>query len=327
MPTKKRLILLLKFAVSGLLIWFILGKIDLAEAFDQIANMDAALALLALVIVYVQLIPATLRWTAVLDAIGAPLAFLTALRLFFIGIFFNQALPSSVGGDAVRIYVAHREGLTLRGAVNGVMLERAATVVALVLVVAAMQPQFQARVDDEAGRLLVPALALLALALAGGLAFLMFLDRLPLSLQRWRLVRGIGYLAGDTRRVFLAPGPMAKTVAWAAIGHVNISFAVFVLARSLDIETTLIDCLALVPLVILVTTLPISIAGWGVREGAMVVAFGLIGVAGESAVVLSVMMGIMAIVGSLPGGVLWLLSGESRKAIPDAVPDPSDAAG
>lgn len=326
MPTKKHLMTLLKFAVSGLLIWFVLSRIDLASAIDQIVGMDPAMAFLALVIFYFQTIPATLRWTAVLDAIQAPLGFLQALRLFFIGIFFNQALPSSVGGDAVRIYVAHREGLTLRGAVNGVMLERISTVIALVLVVAAMQPQFQDRVDEGSGIWLLPALGALALALAGGLVFLMFLDRLPASLQHWRVVRGLGYLAGDTRRVFLAPRPMLRTIGWGIAGHANISFAMFVLATGMDVDVSFVDCLTLIPLVILVTTLPISIAGWGVREGAMVVAFGLIGVASESAVVLSVMMGILAILGSLPGGILWLLSGQSRKDIPDAVADPSDAA-
>ncbi len=175
-------------------------------------------------------------------------------------------------------------------------------------------------------RALLPALGALALALAGGLVFLMFLDRLPASLQHWRVVRGLGYLAGDTRRVFLAPGPMLRTIAWGIAGHANISFAMFVLAMGLDVDVSFVDCLTLIPLVILVTTLPISIAGWGVREGAMVVAFGLIGVASESAVVLSVMMGILAILGSLPGGILWLLSGQSRNDIPDTVADPSDAA-
>jgi len=326
MPSKKHLMTLLKFAVSALLIWFVLSKIDLAAALDRIAGMDPAMAALALALICLQTIPATLRWTAVLDAIEAPLPFLQALRLFFIGIFFNQTLPSSVGGDAVRIFVAHREGLTLRGAINGVMLERASTVIALVLVVAAMQARFLERVDDTAGKWVLPAVGLLALAAVGGLAFLMVLDRLPASLPRWRIVRGLGYLAGDTRRVFLAIGPAVKTIFWGAVGHTNVSFAVFVLAVGLDIDVSFLDCLTLVPLVLLVTTVPISIAGWGVREGAMVVAFGLIGVANESAVVLSIMLGLLAICGSLPGGILWLKSGQSRKDVPDAIVDPTDAA-
>ena len=315
MLTKKRLTLALKFAVSGLLIWFVLSRVDLDAAATQIAAMDLAMVVLALVIVLVQIVPATLRWTAVLDAIEAPLAFVEAVKFFFIGVFFNQALLSSVGGDAVRIYVAHRAALTLRGAINGVMLERVATVIALVLLVAAMQPFFQSGIDDEAARWLMPFLALLAAALAGGLAFLMVLDRLPARLHRWRLVRGLTYLADDARKVFLAPKPLAKAIAWGVVGHTNVSLAAYVLAVGLHIEVTVLDCVTLIPLVILVTTLPISIAGWGVREVAMVGAFDLVGVAQGSATVLSLLLGVLFVVGSLPGGVLWLRSGATRKGL------------
>ncbi len=63
---------------------------------------------------------------------------------------------------------------------------------------------------------------------------------------------------------------------------------------------------------LLVTTLPISIAGWGVREGAMVAAFSLVGVPVEGALVLSILFGLLILLISLPGGVVWMLSGDSR---------------
>jgi uncharacterized protein (TIRG00374 family) len=322
MLTKKRLILALKFAVSGLLIWFLLSNIDLDNAGARIVEMDLALFASAIGIAVVQTVPATLRWKAVLDAIGARLDFWMAWRFFYIGAFFNQILPSSVGGDAVRIYVAHRAGLTLSGAINGVMLERVATVLALIILVAALQPLFQARIAEEAAvGWIVPVLAVLAVAVLAGTGLLMSLDRLPERLHRWSLVRGLTYLAGDTRKVFLTPAALAKALAWAVVGHVNISLSVYALALGLHLEVTATDCITLVPLVILVTTVPISIAGWGVREGAMVVAFGLVGVSPDSAVVLSVLLGIAVIISSLPGGVLWLLSGARRRDVAIATDD------
>ncbi len=315
MLTKKRLILALKFAVSGLLIWFLFANVDLSAAKDRLLDVSPGMLAVAALVLVIQVIPATLRWLAVLDAIEAPLTFLKAVQIFWIGVFFNQTLPSSVGGDAVRMYVARRDGLSLRGAVNGVMLERVATVVALVLLVVMVQPFFLARVADEASRWFLPALALLAAVLAGGLALLMCLDRLPEALHRWRLVRGLIYLADDTRKVFLAPLPMGRAVGWGVVGHANVSMAVYALALGLGMEVTALDCIALVPPVILVTTLPVSIAGWGVREGAMVAAFGFIGATPESALVLSVLFGLVALVSSLPGGVIWMLMGVGRKEV------------
>ena len=83
----------------------------------------------------------------------------------------------------------------------------------------------------------------------------------------------------------------------------------FALARALGVAVDFLDCLVLVPPVILVSTLPISLAGWGVREGAMVAAFGLIGIAAYQALGVSVAFGLVAIVVGVPGGVVWLLGG------------------
>lgn len=157
----------------------------------------------------------------------------------------------------------------------------------------------------------------------------MVLDRLPVSFHRWRLIRGLAALATDTRRVFLAPGPAFRVLGWAAAGHVNLTLGVYSIALGLDLDVTLLDCLALIPPVILITTLPISIAGWGVREGAMVAAFSLIGVAAEGALALSLLFGLLVVVTSLPGGVIWLLSGDrsTDMSVPDmeagTVPAPS----
>ena len=66
------------------------------------------------------------------------------------------------------------------------------------------------------------------------------------------------------------------------------------------------------PPVLLVMTLPISIAGWGVREQAMVAAFALVGVPGEGALALSIMFGLMGLITGLPGGVVWLISSDKK---------------
>ncbi|MDP6573513.1 MAG: lysylphosphatidylglycerol synthase transmembrane domain-containing protein [Rhodospirillales bacterium] len=321
---KRWLSVALKFAVSGLLIWFLLGTIDLVAAQARLVEVAPAMLGLSLAVLVVQILISVVRWGAVLDALEASLPFMTALRLFMIGAFFNQTLPSSVGGDGVRMYMAHRAGLKLGAAINGVMLERAAVVAALVLVVLAAQPYLVSRVGDEVAAWLVPAALLFAAAIAAAIVFLSFLDRLPASLHRWRLVRGLAILAGDTRRVFLRPGHAFRVLGWSVLGHVNVTLCVYVLALGLKLDVTLMECLALFPPVLLVTTLPISIAGWGVREGAMVAAFGLVGVPSEGALVLSLLFGLVAMAVSLPGGLVWLRSGERRSNIP--VPAVAEAA-
>ena len=70
-----------------------------------------------------------------------------------------------------------------------------------------------------------------------------------------------------------------------------------------------LDCLVLIPPVVLVSTIPISIAGWGVREAAMITLLALVGVAKADAFVLSVLFGLLTFGLSLPGGIVWIIGG------------------
>jgi hypothetical protein len=299
-----------KVALSITLIGFLLWNASLSSIGAYLAGLGPGSVTAYLGLLLVQLVLGAARWNAALRAITTPLPFAQAFAFFSMGAFFSQVLPGSVSGDAVRIYKVHRAGQRLGLAVNGVMLERVATVFALILLVAAMQPWMLSRFGDQVPTWTVPVLTVGAVA---AVLLLTTLDRLPQSLRHWRVLRGLAALGADTRRLFLRPFPAAHVLGLAVVGHVNVSVAVYVLAVAMDLPVSVFDCIFLVPPVILVTTIPISIAGWGVREGAMVAAFGLIGVPAEGALALSVMLGLGALVGSWPGAVLWVLEGARRR--------------
>ncbi|MDA1088912.1 MAG: lysylphosphatidylglycerol synthase transmembrane domain-containing protein [Proteobacteria bacterium] len=319
--SKKLLALALKFLVSGFLIWFLISKIDLGEAKERLLDADPLMLAAALLVILIQICVGGLRWQAVMKAIGSPISTLKSIQLFYIGAFFSQILPSSVGGDAVRIYKIYREGIGLRASVNGVLLERAVTVVALVVLVDITFPWFMPRVDAATMKLILPGIIMVTLAGAVGLGFLMMLDRLPEGLRRWRIFRGLGNLGVDARQVFLSVPHLIPVLALGIITHINISFCVFLLAMSLNLDVTWLDCLVLVPPVLLVMTLPISIAGWGVRETAMVAAFGLIGVPEGGAAVLGFLLGLVGIASAAPGGVIWLVSRDKGETMDYPEPD------
>lgn len=297
---------LLKGGISlGLIAW-VLSKVDLASAWNQALTIDPAMAWTAVALMLVQIGLGAVRWGMVLRALDAAFHWTRTVTVYYIGIFFSIVLPGAVGGDAVRMWFARRSGLSLATAISSVMLERAMTVFALVLLVCLTQPILLHRLPNLPGAWVFPVL--LAICVLGILT-LATMDKLPASLHRWRVVRGLVQLAGDTRKLFFHPGWSLSTLIVALVGHVNLSMAVYVLAVGLRLDVHALDCLVLVPPVILIMTLPISIAGWGVRETAMVTAFGFVGVADHSALVLSVLFGIVTMVTALPGGLVFLLAG------------------
>jgi hypothetical protein len=81
----------------------------------------------------------------------------------------------------------------------------------------------------------------------------------------------------------------------------------YALAGSLGLPLTLGESLTLIPPVVLATTLPLSIGGWGIREAGMVGMLGMVGIPRAGALVLSVQLGLLSVLMSLPAGVLWLL--------------------
>jgi uncharacterized membrane protein YbhN (UPF0104 family) len=315
MSRKQILVLALKIVISASLIAWLFGtKVDVSGIGERLARISVPWLAAGIGVFLMQMLIGAMRWKAVADTVGPRLPLGAALRYFWTGSFFGQVL--SVGGDAMRVYQAYRAGVGLAPAFNGVFLERAGTILALLLVVAATSPILFGRIAaDTASLMLFAAL----LALAGGLVgivLLLQIDRVPPSFDRWRAVRGFRAVAADTRRVFLAPRPLMRLLAWGFLTHVNLTFAVFVLARGLAMPLTWFDCLALIPPVILAATLPISIGGWGVREGAMIVLLGLIGIAENDAGALSILAGLAGIAGTVPGGVLWLL-GKDRRIVLD----------
>jgi glycosyltransferase 2 family protein len=313
--TKNQILVILKVIVSGGLIWFLLSSIDIGAAKDRILGADNVMILCAGFVLLLQMGVGGARWWAVMRAIETPLPWFELTKLFWIGGFFSQALPSSVGGDPIRIYMAYKDGLPLSKAINGVMLERVVTIIGLTILVIAVQPWFVPKLNAETQMLTLTVLAMLGAGTIFGVIVLLYLDRLPEALSKFRIVRGMNALAADSRLLFLRLKGAVLASIFGILTHVNISLCVFFLAMSIGVDVTWLDCMVLMPLVILVTTLPISIAGWGVREGAMVTAFALVGVPGEGALVLSLMLGILGIVMMIPGGGFWLIRRKAGEAM------------
>jgi hypothetical protein len=147
---------------------------------------------------------------------------------------------------------------------------------------------------------------------------LMFLDRLPEMWRRWRIVRGVAALARDARLLFLQPISACLLVLTAVAGQLVLAATVLLLASGLALDVRFIDCLVLMPPVVLLSSIPISVAGWGVREIAMVTAFSMLSVPPDSALALSVILALTATAVSLPGGAIWLISRSKTRPYPAA---------
>src|SRR6267154_92153 len=128
----------LKILISGALLYLALRKVDLrdlASRFNSLASLGWIL--LAIATAFLQVFVGVLRWREVSAECGAPLATGQATRFNMIGTFFNQTLPSSIGGDAVRLWLVARAGAGWRTATYSIFVDRAIGLIALAIIIVA----------------------------------------------------------------------------------------------------------------------------------------------------------------------------------------------
>src|SRR3970040_231815 len=95
----------LKAAISAILLYFAVAGVDLAVIGERLRDLRPEWMIAALALAFIQLGLGAARWHVIARACEASLPLPSALRLSLIAAFFNQVLPSSVGGDAVRVWL------------------------------------------------------------------------------------------------------------------------------------------------------------------------------------------------------------------------------
>lgn len=322
-PPAKAMVTLVKFAVSaGILVLLLRGQ-DLSSLKADLLAVDPNVLALAVLLLFGQTFVLCHRWILILRTMNVPLGWLPGWRILIVSTFFNQVLPA--GGDAVRIWMLRRHGVQWSQTIGSIVADRFLALLALGFIVLAGMPFLLPRVRDNS--LLFAIVAVLAAACLGAIA-LVTLDRWPpriITAVPARIVQ-LAMLVGAP---LLAAEGRAMLIGSAIVVHLITVATCYVLAIGLEAPLSALDAFVLVPLVILSSAVPISIGGWGVREGAMVAALGLAGIASDKALAISVLLGLGGLIVGLLGGLVWLIAPERASFSPDqarAVAERTDAA-
>jgi glycosyltransferase 2 family protein len=297
-----------KILISAALLYFALRKVSFYELASRFDIASLGWIGLAVAVTFLQIFIGALRWREIGAACGAPLATTRAFRFNLIGTFFNQTLPSSIGGDAVRLWLVARGGAGWRAATYSIFVDRAIGLIALAVVIVATLPWSLRLIDHPQGRsaLLVVAFA----ALAGGAGFLL-LGRLPWPwLKRWWATHHFHACSVIANRLLFARRRGAKLAALSVFIHVLAVVIAWCVVRSIAAPVLFGETFQLVPPVMLITMLPISIAGWGVRETSMALAFGYAGLSANECVNISLLLGVISFLVGAFGGLVWIFSAE-----------------
>jgi glycosyltransferase 2 family protein len=311
----------IKILVSAALLFLALRKANFADLASRIDLASLGWIALAIATSFLQIFIGVLRWRIVSEECGAPIPIRRAMRYNLIGAFFNQTLPSSIGGDAVRLWLVARNGAGWRAATYSIFVDRAVGLIALAIVIVASLPWSYRLIGDEYGR---SALALVDLAALGGGAGFLVLGMLPWPwLKHWWATHHIHACAVIANRVIFKTKNEPAIAILSLLVHFLAVVIAWCVVRSIAAPVAFDQTFLLIPPVMLITMLPISIAGWGVREATMGLAFGYAGLMTNEGINVSLLYGAVSFIVGAFGGLVWIFSAEkaAQGAVPIEVPE------
>ena len=292
---------LIKLCFSVGLLWVAFRMVDISQVLPLLSHSEMVFILFGVLFQLLSTSLAAYRWSLIMGSLQFEKPFSFYLRSYFKGSFFNQALPGSIGGDAVRVLELGKHGYSKKEALAGVFIDRVVGLSGLLMLNLAA---------NMFSREILPLWLyhlINIICVTGIVGFLVLIGLHKLSwLHMYRVTRMFSSLSERFRQVYSNRKSIIDQIGLSIVIHFLSIMAFYELARSVGMTLPLSLFLVVVPPVFLLTILPISLAGWGVRESAMVGIFLLVGASKEMILAVSILYGITLIVASIPGLVVWL---------------------
>ncbi len=301
-----RINVLIKALISFFLIGIVLYQVDLANLITKLRSINLIWFFLANIIYFGSVFLRAYRWKELLLGLGIRANFYQLSSLYFIGFFFNQFIPTGVGGDLVRTYILSKDGVEVTQATSSVIMDRATGIYSLLVIGTIASLLSPRAVSKEIALFLIIITIIITLAF-----FIPFIFDIKTIIPNTSLKFLKTFI--DFYETFpkYSKTLIIKALCISTLFNFLLIIINFFLAKSFNIEISLIYLFIFIPLISLTLILPISINGLGTRELAYVVLFGQIGVAKESALSISVAFYGLNLVMALIGGLLFILRNPS----------------
>lgn len=311
-----RFVLLGKLLVGLGLLAFLFSRIDLQGLLQRLSSLDAGYLLLLLTLPHFGIWLSSVKWHALLRSLGVRVRLRRLFALYMIGTFFNNFLPTMVGGDVIKAYQLSRETRDAASVIAATFMERFVGLAALV----SLLPLIYLQEDILSAYPmlgLVVAVAILSFLVASSLVFWTRI-RIPGSDSEVPIVRRLSRLAKKTRahvisfrrhRSVLSSSfaisvlfyAVAAATAWAAIRCTGLSVGYLYVGSFL-------------PIVLLAGLAPVTVNGLGVTESGYVLFLGLVGLSTVDAVTIALLLRARILVTSVFGGLVFVIY---RGALPE----------
>ena len=294
-----------KISISLFFLYYLFHTINIETSLNKLKNIKFSYSFLGLTLLVLSHFLCGIRSFLISRIIKAKISFQKTIYFIFIGQFFNQLLPSSVGGDVVRIALISKEGIAINRASSSIICDRF-----IGLLITLCIPYFAfllLKNHINTDMLPIYNLAKIMCYLALGILIFLFFFACPgKKFMRYSLLKSAIEIIFDLKKIlFICYEKWTIILISLLIQTLNV-LIFYLLAKAMDIQFPIEFGFIIIPMVLFITAMPISFAGWGIRENAMITSLSLIGINAESGMSISLGYGLLLLFSSLPGLFFWL---------------------
>jgi uncharacterized membrane protein YbhN (UPF0104 family) len=311
-PARRYVLMAVKLVVSVALLALLFSRIDVARLWTSVRRASVPWMLVALSVYLLNVLAATWRWHLLLAAQDVQVRGRTLLGSFLVALFFNNFLPSNIGGDVVRISDTARAARSKTLAATVVLVDRGIGLMGLVLVAA-----MGATIAESSRHVTTPiwpswlwaaflfGAAAAAPAVLAPAGFGRLLQPLTVVHPEWVGGR-IQKLTAVLGRFRDRPSALAACFGGAIVVQATIVVFYVIVAYALHLNLAFLDLAVIVPMSFVVQMLPLSVNGFGVREATFALYFQRVGQPLESALLVSLVPTALIMLFSLGGAAVYV---------------------
>lgn len=303
---------LIKVGVTAFILALVSLKVDLSKLLLDLSKISNSVLVLGTALLLAHLLLVIPRWSLLLRMHEVNTISMRRLgSIGMISFFFNQILPTAVGGDVVRVWYLQKDGVRTSTAFSSVISDRLHGLLALIILLAIGLPSYLKHSSNVALNS-----SLIVITVGAAAAFIVVITAgtfLPKLAEKLRWLNSPSKLVTDFRRSVIQGKVFIPVLMLSLVSQLIPATVVWLISKSIGVHIDYLDCITVISATILFSMIPISFAGWGLREVGFITVAGSIGVAQQSSILISIVFGILLTVSALPGLVIWLQNRNAPK--------------
>lgn len=312
---RKNALTILKILVTGASLYWLVTLADFSAVHRVLASATTSAIILAIGMVLFAFLIGGLRWWLLLCHSTDSIPFRRILPSYYLGIFFNNILPTTMGGDAIRTIHLGLRGIDIKALVGSAVMDRFVGLLVILgmgIICIPFAPEIALEPRDTVPLGAAAVTVSLGVWLLFNPGFLKFTQRLSARYQHTRVRRFLLDMLQLCHSYRSAHGKLLAATGLTIFMQSSVIMSYYTLGSMVGITLSPMTYFSIIPLVFLAGAFPISLGGIGIREGVLVGLLAGIGVDTQAAIALSLLYLFAHLITSMPGGLVILI-GRSRQ--------------